>query len=164
MKITNRKLFMRYALPCIATLVKRGSVSQERADNLIDKVKNNKPIPRNSEIIFKTALVNCISIAKKMNKKSIDKEVIRRYFLVEHSRIVESRYKEKGDFDPIGCKTYVGDVIYPGKELATVETSMGKLRYRKEFEPALAMGDRVIVHNDFIVEKTNEDIEKLVNE
>jgi hydrogenase expression/formation protein HypC len=104
----------------------------------------------------------CNSIAKKMKKSAIDKEVIRRYFLVEHARIVDLRHKVKKDFDPILCKTYIGKVIEVEKNNAKVETAIGKLKCRTDFVPDIKIGDRVVVHYNFIVEKTNEDIEKLV--
>jgi hydrogenase maturation factor len=162
MEITDRELFFKYALPCATTLVKRGVVTQDYVNQLIELVYKNKPIPKDTEEIFKVAMAMCNSIAAKMKKDSIDKEVIRRYFLVEHARIVDLRYKIKKDFDPVLCKTYKGEVIAVGKHDAVVETKLGKLKCRTDFTPYISVGDRVVVHNKFIVEKINEDIEKLM--
>ena len=56
MKIEDRNLFLKYALPCIHTLVKRGTVSKNYADNLLENVSNNKTIPKGSEDIFNKEL------------------------------------------------------------------------------------------------------------
>jgi hypothetical protein len=161
MKIDDRRLFLKYALPCIATLVKRGAVSKKYSDNILNAVVKNKSIPRNSEGIFKTAMYSCNKLARKMKKKSIDDDVIRKYFLVEHSRVVDSRFREKRDFDPVMCKTYIGKVVKIGKGHAEVRTILGKFNYRADFTPKVKINDTVVVHNNFIVEKTKKNIEKM---
>lgn len=162
MEIADRELFLKYALPCANTLVKRGAVTQDLVDQLIAAVSEHKTIPEGSEKIFKVALPICELMARKMKKDRIDVEVIRKYFLLEHSRIVDLRHKAMKDFDPMMCKTHMGKVIDVRKDVAIVETKIGKLNCRIDFAPDVRIGERVVVHNKFIVEKINEDIEKLI--
>ena len=76
----SRLLFMKYALPCAGTLVKRGSVTKEYINRLIEAVKNNAVIPKNAEKIFKVAFSACSLIAIDTGKKEIGEKIIRKYY------------------------------------------------------------------------------------
>jgi hypothetical protein len=108
MRVSDRRLFLRYALPCAETLVKRGDVKKAFVDGLILAVSSGRPIPKGAESMFKTAISNCEGAARRMGRKTIGRDVIRVYFLVDHRKAVEKRFKEKGDFDPLMCNTYIG--------------------------------------------------------
>lgn len=146
----SRVLFMKYALPCARTLVKRNQVTQEEVDALIELVKKGV-VPDGTEKIFKVALAACSLLALDANKRVIDEAVIRKYFLKKHSDMIEKRYEEKGDFDPVACQTRLGSVesVSPGKAL--VVNSAGKKDYRTDFVD-VHEHDRVVTHWDFIVE------------
>lgn len=152
----SRLLFMKYALPCAGTLVKRGDVKQEYADMLMDAVKNGKRIPEGAERIFKVALAACSLLAGDSGKKSIDEDVIRRYFLFGHDEVIGRRYEEMGDFDPQACRVTAGVVESAGRGFAVVRTLGGRKRYRADYCNA-RKGDTVVTHWDFIVEKTDRE-------
>ena len=156
MEIEDRLLFLKYALPCAGTLVKRGIVSQEHVDNLIELVSKGKLPEDNAENIFKVANAMCSVIAMRMGKKKVDSEVIRRYFLREHDKVVEERFEQMRDFNPDDCKTHSGSVVGVRGGFATVETSLGRKGYRDDFVKDLKEGDKVVVHYGFIVEKLSE--------
>ena len=122
----DRLLFLRYALPCAGTLVNRGKVSQRYVDQAVRLVSQNKAPRAKVEGIFKIANAMCGSIAKRMRKRNVDSKVIRQYFLLEHSDVVEDRYKLMGDFDPESCKTYPGTVTDLKNGKAVVKTSLGR--------------------------------------
>ena len=151
MKEKDRMLFMKYALPCAGTLVKRRSITQEKWDELIAIVKNGDRIPEGSEKIFKVAFAACSLIALDKNK-DIDEEVIRQYYLFEHDKMIDKRYGEMGDFDPDQCRIRAGVVKSSREGFAVVENSTGTRRYRTDY-CTVAKGDLVTTHWNFIVEK-----------
>jgi hypothetical protein len=153
MKVKDRILFLKYALPCAGTLVKRGKVSQEHIDKIIEQISNNQVPKEEVEKKFKVAFAMCSNLAKEMKKDSINEEVIRRYFISEHDKTVDERFKLMGDFDPVACKTRIGKVLEVDKEFAVVETSLGKKKYKTVFTKDIKKEDNVIVHFDFVVEK-----------
>lgn len=164
MRISDRLLFLRYALPCASTLVKRGAVNQQHIDDLILMVSNNRVPKENVEKMFKVANVMCGNIAKRMGKSSVDTNVIRRYFLLEHSKVVDDRYQLMRDFNPIDCKTYAGKVISIANGGAIVDTSLGKKRYKTVFAKGVKENDKVAVHYDYIIEKISDYTAKKMRE
>ena len=162
MRIDDRLLFLRYALPCAGTLVKRGTVTQEHVDNLIKLVSEDRLPEEGAESIFKVANAMCTVIALRMGKKTIDAEVIRQYFLLEHSKVVDDRFELMGDFNPVDCKTYAGKVISRGVGSAVVETVLGRKVYKTNFADNAKPSDDVVVHYDYVVEKLDrETVEKM---
>jgi hypothetical protein len=152
-KIEDRLLFLKYALPCASTLVKRGVVTQERVDGMIALVSEGKLPEDGAERIFRVANAMCESIARRMGKGAVDAEVIRTYFLLEHSKVVDERFESMKDFNPVACKTYAGRVIEAADGLAMVETVLGKQQYKTLFAKDVKKNDDVAVHFDFVVEK-----------
>jgi hydrogenase maturation factor len=164
MKITDRVLFLKYALPCASTLIKRGDASQHYIDNLVDLVSNGRVPKEDAEQMFKIANAMCNSVATRMKRNSIDTEVIRQYFLMEHSKVVDDRFELMGDFDPVDCKTYAGKVLEVHNGSAVVETALGQRKYRTIFVKSVKKDDNVAVHFDFIVEKITNDTANKMNE
>jgi len=106
----------------------------------------------------------CFNIAEKMKKDSVDSEVIRQYFLFEHDKVVDDRFKLMGDFNPIDCKTYAGKVLSVHDKYAIVETPLGKRKYKTVFAKDVKKNDYVVVHFDYIVEKISSKIAEKMNE
>jgi hydrogenase maturation factor len=155
-----RLVFLRYALPCSETLVKRGVISQSYRRRLMKAIFLNKKIPENSEKIFKVANLMCEKIAKRFGKKSIDKNIVRKYFLFNHDKIVDRRYKIFRDFDPLICRLYSGKVINMKNGKAVVQTIIGRKKYKMYPFQNLKKGDSVVVHRDIVIEKINESLAK----
>jgi hydrogenase maturation factor len=153
----SRLLFMKYALPCAGTLVKRGNITQEFVDNLIETVKNSEPLPKNSEKIFKVAFSACSLIALDQKGKMIDADTIHQYYLFEHDVVIDKRYEEMGDFDPDACRIRAGVVQAVGNGFAVVANSAGKRKYRADY-CTVKEGDTVVTHWNFVVEKINQKI------
>jgi hydrogenase maturation factor len=156
----SRLLFLMYALPCSETLVKRGVISQSYRRRLMKAIFLNKKIPENSEKIFKVANLMCEKIARKLGKKSIDENIVRKYFLFEHDKIVDKRYKIFRDFDPLACRLYSGKVINIKNRKATVQTIVRRKKYGMYPFQNLKTGDYVVVHRNIIIEKINESLAK----
>jgi hypothetical protein len=153
MKVTDKKLFMRYAIPCADTLVERGNITQGRLDDLIRKMVSGLEFTGDDISIFKVAKAHCTMIAKRNGKKEIDAEVIEEYFLGKHDKVVDERYEQMRDFDPERCRIYTGKVLLVKDGKATVETPKGRSEFRADFLPDVMKGDSVIVHRDFIVKR-----------
>jgi hypothetical protein len=149
----DRLLFLRYALPCAGTLVKRGKVTSEYIEGLVEQVSRNSAPKEDAEAMFKVANTMCDIVAERMGKQSTDAEVIRRYFLFEHSKVVDDRFELMRDFDPVDCRTYAGTVVKADGGSAVVETILGQRKYRTPFVKDLRAGDAVVVHFDFVVER-----------
>lgn len=164
MRVVERMLFLRYALPCASTFVTRGVISQGYLDNLVKQVSENRLPDENVEDLFKVARAMCTAIAKRMAKDVVDAEVIRQYFLLEHGPVVDERYELMGDFDPVGCKTRAGRVMEVNGAFAQVETSLGRQKYRTDFCRGLAKGDTVSTHYDFIVERISPELAARMNQ
>ena len=157
----SRALFMKYALPCAGTLVKRGIITQETLDNLLHIVKNNKEIPEGAEKIPAVAFAACSLIAMDKGKKEIDEAVIHDYFLFNHDDMIDKRYEEMGDFDPVACRTRVGSVLSTELEKASVLTDLGPKDFRTDFCD-VHENDNVVTHWDFIVEKIDRELAEKV--
>ncbi len=158
MNISDRILFLKYALPCAGTLVKRGSVSQEEWDDSIRNLSNGHAKP-GAENTFKVATAFCTLMAKDAGESEISENTIRRYFLSEHDTVVDRRAEEMGDFLPDDCRIYAGKVADVAENRAIVETQRGKLEYRTDF-CKVREGDTVVVHWDFVVEHVDLDTAK----
>ena len=148
-----RALFMKYALPCAGTLVKRGTVKGSEARDLMEKASSGIEMPKGSEKIFKTALRECEKIARKSGKASIGTESVRKYFFFGHDDAVRKRYKKFRDFDPASCAVYPGKVKSAGDGKAVVETPMKASEFSTRLCPEIKKGDWVSVHRNFIAEK-----------
>jgi hydrogenase maturation factor len=160
MQIKNKRLFFCYALPCAQTFVKRNQLKQEELDKIIEDFSKGKLPKDGFEDTFKVAMSMLKILALKLGKSDIDEQVMRQYYLVEHDKVVDQRYEEVGDFDPFACKIRIGEVLTIKGNKATVKTEFGMKDYRIDFVKNLKIGDQVIVHYDFIVEKLTEDIKK----
>ena len=160
MEIEDRALFLKYALPCAGTLVKRGVVSQAHVDHLVALVSEGHVPVEKEEEMFKVANAMCKHIAERMGKPKIDSEVIREYFLLEHSKVVDERYELMRDFNPVDCRTYAGVVLKIEEGHATVRTNLGERVYRTTFARDLKENDKVAVHFDFVIEKISNQTAK----
>ena len=159
-KIKNRHLFFKYAAPCAETLVHRGHKSQEFVDNVIENISKNKEIENKCEENFKVAYAMCRLIAKKKNKKIIDDEVLREYYLFNHDEMVDKRFEQMGDFDPTECRIYSGEVMSVSENNALIKTILGTKKYKIDYAKDLKIKDFVTVHRKFVVEKISKTLAK----
>ena len=158
MEISNRILFFKYALPCAETLIKRGDLSQEEFVKMLAKVSRGEEPEKNSENVFKVAMAHLKFVSMQKKKNEIDEDSIREYFLFGHDEAVDERFEKMGDFDQEKCRTYPGIVkeVKDGKTL--VETPLGTEYYKNDFAKDLKIGEFVVVHRDFVVEKISKSL------
>lgn len=164
MKITDRSLFLRYAIPCGHVLVKRGDLKQETLDSVKERLLRGEGVREDLEALFPIAVRMCKLLAQKSGKGAIDPEVIRDYFWREHAKAVEWRAEIYPDLPKEECLTFPARVLEPGKN-PLVETPLGKKRAKADFVSQVKKDDWVIVHYDYIVEKIPwEQAERLLAE
>ena len=155
LEMTDRLLFLRYAVPCAGTLVQRGTMEQQAWDELIAAVHAGNA-PPDAEKLFKVAYAACSLLALDGGKKAIDSPLIRYYFRAGHDAVIDARYAEMQDFDPEACRVWAGAVtrVAPGK--AWVLLPHEERECRTDFVPAAKPGDWVVVHWGFMVEPVTE--------
>ncbi len=162
--IKNRQLFFKYAVPCAETLVHRGQKTQKFVDDLVEDISKNKEIESDCEENFKVAYAMCKLLAKRKNKKEIDDEIIREYYLFNHDEMVDKRFEQMGDFDPTECRIYSGQVIDISGNIASVKTILGTKKYRIDYNKDMKRGDFVTVHRKFVVEKISKELAEKLHE
>lgn len=165
MKIEDRLLFLKYALPCAGWYVYIGQLKQERLDELVKLVSENRVPEEDVESIFKVAKFFCILDAHEKGKDAVDSDSIRNYFQFRHNKHVEEAEAEAKDGKPqIDSRTYAGEIVQVEEGSARVRTLFGEKKYKTAFEKDARKGDLVVVHYDYIVEKIPEDTAKRMNE
>ncbi|MBU0530072.1 MAG: HypC/HybG/HupF family hydrogenase formation chaperone [Candidatus Aenigmatarchaeota archaeon] len=154
MQIINKILFLKYAIPCSSTLVKRGWITQERVDRMYELLKKGE-VEERLEDIYLVATSGCKLIALKSGRDITD-DVIREYFLDSHDEVIDKRFKEMGDFDPEECRTHPAKVLSVEKEVEVL-TPKGVRKITNTFEHDLRPGDYVVIHYDFIIERLSKE-------
>ncbi len=160
--VTDRLLFLKYAVPCAGTLVQRGTITQEQWDRLIAAVAAGQA-PAGAERIFKVALAACSLLALDSGKPAIDAAVVRQYFRAGHDAVIDARYQEMGDFDPEACRVWAGTVERISGRSAIVRLPQGMRECRADFLPDARAGEWVVVHWDFLVEQATEQEAQAIN-
>lgn len=159
LKVSDKGLFLRYAVPCGSVLVGRGTISQEFLDEMKTKVVNNEEIDDKYVQFYKVALFFLTKIAKSLGKQVIDKEVIHKYYFEEHDEVVTARSKVKTDVNERLCKVKPGKILkINGK--ATVETPLGEFEVKLDFIPEAKVGDHITVHYNYGCEIISETLAK----
>ncbi len=151
--IENKELFLRYAVPCGEVLVKRGELKKEFLQTLHDSVIYRQDIDLPVEKFFPVASRMCSILARRMGKRTIDDEVIRKYFLIEHEKAILWRRQIKPDINVKECRVYPGRVIKVYSDNALVKTPLGEVMLRTDFVKNLKPGDWITKHYDYITEK-----------
>jgi len=159
LKVSDKGLFLRYAIPCGSVLVRRGTVSQELLDEMKTKVVNNEQINDKYTEVYKVALFFLTKIARGLGKKVIDKEVIHKYYFKEHDEVVTARSKVKTDVNEQLCRVKPGKILKING-IATVETPLGEFEVKLDFIPEAKIGDFITVHYDYGCEIISETLAK----
>jgi hypothetical protein len=154
--ITDRELFLRYAIPCGRVLVRRGDLKGEVLGRLNEAVKHGQDIDEPIEDVFKVASRMCTILAKRMGKNEIDSEVIRRYFLLEHDKAIAWRKQVKPDINAEECSVKPGKVLKVDDNNILVSTKLGEKLCRADFAQGLQRNDWVSVHYDYVDEKLSK--------
>jgi drug/metabolite transporter (DMT)-like permease len=155
-EIKDLQLFLRYALPCADTLVKRGWVARDVVDVELEHAALTGEKPEtDARDVFPVAYARCSLTARRMGKPSIDAEVIRTYFWGQHDEAIEERHKEMGDFDEEECRVLMGKVVNTSP--VTVRTPDGEKECRNPYNIDLSVGDHAVIHYSRVVERLSKE-------
>ena len=134
MELSDRTLFLKYALPCGINLVKWGRISQDELDRGFNM----------DEKAYKVGLFMCELAAKKLGRASIDRDAIRQYFWFDHDEAVRSHVLVHKDILPDLC------IVYPAEYLGNglVRLPVGERKVNISFTPNIKKGDYATVHYD----------------
>ncbi|HLC98975.1 MAG TPA: hypothetical protein VJC00_03145 [Candidatus Nanoarchaeia archaeon] len=149
--------FFRYAWPCTEMLLIRKKISEVRYKELKFSAESNiTPSRKILEDTYKTA----ISQLKKISSDYWHIPVIRKYFLEEHNRFIDSGEPEIAKCTPAQrelCKVYtgvVGEVKKAGDyDVVIVRYGKSERRCINLYGLELKKGDAVTVHYNFVIEK-----------
>ncbi|MBI2675271.1 MAG: hypothetical protein HYX24_02340 [Candidatus Aenigmarchaeota archaeon] len=162
-EIADKRLFLRYAIPCTSTLVKRGTVKKELVNELLDYALRKREMQTDIRETFPVAYLACRKIAQNRGKGEIGPEEIREYFWNLHDDVIERRFEEKRDFDKDDCRIWAGKVLRLLEDnRAEVLTQRRERIFRNAFEPHLKKDDYVVTHYDFITEKVSRENAKAI--
>lgn len=152
----NKRLFLRYALPCAEELIKRKEVTKEYIEEIKYCLKNNKKVKEKYLKTFKIAYSYCKEIGKKIKRKAMDEEVIRRYFWFEHDKIVDIMGSK------LECKILPGKIEKINGKKAIVITPIGKKLCSLEFAKGVKENSFVTLHYNYVVERISEKNAKIL--
>jgi hypothetical protein len=171
----DRVLFWKYAVVCVVDLVHQGKVEQAKFDSMMQQVSGGKIPAEDVNEMFSTAIPECTNIARLMKKRSIDDEVIRTYFLLLHTPVVDRGcdllLRHAKDTESlayyadlrVACKVYTGKVLSADGNSALVRTVLGDLPYSADFYE-VHEGDDVAVHFKHVVDVLPKEWVKKVRE
>ena len=149
--IADKELFLKYAIPCGRVLVERGTLDSKVLERLHRNVTYERDIRERVEECFPVASKMTSIIARRMGKDSVDAEVIRKYFLLEHKKAVDWRARLFPDIRKEECIVYPARVLEAGNKIV-VNTPVGERAVRDDFVKGLKRNDWVTVHYDFVGE------------
>ena len=152
LKFLDKRLFLRYAIPCLEVKVERGEMSEEEFKEIVKKFTEGRIL--SDEEIAKLFPVAIFYIKKMVEKGRdeviIDKKVIDRYFLDEHVKVLE-KYPQK---NRERCYVLPGRVIEVIGDEAVVETPFGRKKIslkliKDEMKNQDLIGKCLAVHYSF---------------
>ncbi len=154
--MSNKELFLRYAIPCGEVLVKRGDLNREVLKKLDERTRDGKDTKLPVEKYFPVAGKMCEILASRAGKSRIDEEDIRRYFLREHDKAIRWRRLFFKDVNLKECLVKPGRVMKAG-EKTVLNTPLGRRVLEKNFEPEIRRNDWVSFHYDHICERLSSE-------
>jgi len=156
-QISPEQYFLKYSFPCSYTLVEMGQIDEKKFEELKENTLKNKAMDRDELMrIYPAAFRRIKEVAEQMNKNIWDLDVIRKYFLEEHNKYIDAKdgnYKKFPQSFRDFCKVYKGKVIYKEKNMLTVQYGEKQRNVLSELLPNAKVGDTVIIHQGFAVEK-----------
>ena len=154
---TAESYFLKYAWPCTFIIRLRGKVDAATFSLLEKSALEGRPVERAVlERVYHKAMARMREVARKMGKNDVwDKEIVREYFVNRHNGMIaeDEAYQEAPASLREMCKTVKAKIAdaRPGFFVVVVE---GKPRTVSDiFVPDARIGDSVIVHYGYAIEK-----------
>ena len=160
-KFKDKRLFLNYAMPCIAERVRRGEFTEEEFLKYCEDLAEGKEVSdEEMHKLFPVAMNFIPESAKKLDKIkddeiAVDRDVIRQYFWHDHDSVVKSRMNpERQDY----CLILPGKVKEVHGKEGLVETPKGERQVSLAFlKDKDIVGKHVIIHYYHACEIISED-------
>ena len=160
-KFKDKRLFLNYAMPCIAERVRRGEFTEEEFLKYCEDLAEGKEVSDEEMYnLFPVAMNFIPESAKKLNKikddeVTVDKDVIRQYFWHDHDSVVKSRMNpERQDY----CLILPGKVKEVHGKEGLVETPKGERQISLAFlKEKNLLNKHVAIHYYHACEVISED-------
>ncbi|MBN3037692.1 MAG: hypothetical protein JW834_04580 [Candidatus Diapherotrites archaeon] len=153
MEIRDRKLFLSYAIPCLAARVRRGELSASEQGSIEREFLERGDISSRVENLFPVALKMLELEARNLGKPHIDSDVIRSYFSKSHADHVRRQMEVQPDLDPRECVCHTVTIVDVHHAEYTVEGPVGRVRVSKWTVPEAKRGDKLRIHYTKAVER-----------
>ena len=160
-QLTVEQLFLRYAVPCAFIICQRGEISEDQRLRLEEAALGKVKIERKEiEKVFWRAFNRIDELAHKMKKERWHLLVIREYFLQYHNQLIDQKkdsYAKAPRTLRELCKVEKARIKEKKGEYYLVELADGRKRaVTCSFVPDAQVGDAVIVHYGYAVERAGE--------
>jgi len=148
--------FLKYAYPCAFIAQQRGEIDEKQMEELENAAVNEIALPREKlEKIFFRAFRRIETIAKELGKDRWDMDVLKEYFLVRHSGMVEDSFELGKDIPRTLkelCKIHIGEVVEKKNDVLKVRFNDKTRNVLGILVPNAKVGDRVTLHYGYAVE------------
>jgi len=156
-EMSPERYFLMYAYPCSFVLVDLGKITEAKRKELEKKLLKNEPISKQElEKIFASAFRRLKQIAKETERDYWDFSVLRKYWLEEHNRFIDSGDGEYGratsSFREL-CKVHKAEVLTKEENILTVQYDHTKRKVFATLVPETKKGDKITVHLAFAIER-----------
>jgi hypothetical protein len=151
--------FFAYAFPCLYNLKKLGKISSQRYNFILKNFEKGE-IPTREELedIFSAAFRRLKLIAKEKNKNYWDREIIVNYWRKDHNKFIEKKdgiYALTPEKFNEFCKVYEARVLFVDDKIITVKYNDNIRNVLSFLCQDIKIGDKVIVHLNYAIEKIN---------
>lgn len=163
MNETPEAVFFRYSADCAYQLFNLGRITKQQYDAVRDYRKNRKVPDRDFlEAAYPTAIERIKKLAQAMGKNYWDVEVIRKYFLEEHNKVIdrgEGYYATAPSSVRELCKFRIGTVkAKSNRGINIYRVDFGDIEEDivGEYVPNANIGDRIRTHWKTAIELVDE--------
>jgi hydrogenase maturation factor len=156
-RLLNKKLFLKYAMPCLMEKLRRGEISEEEFTQLMkDFEKGEMPSIEKITELFSTAIPKILALGVDKKKfegteVQVDTELVRDYFWDEHIPVVMNKKLKKSE-----CLVLPARVLKVNGDKAVVLTPLGEKEVKTAYLEKVKENDLLAVHYNYACEKINE--------
>ena len=161
-KLLNKKMFLKYAMPCLMEQLRQGKISLDEFLQLMKNFEKGLDLSEQQILeLFNKAVSRIIALGidkRKFRKGEvlIDSELIRDYFWFEHITVVLTK---KNRLLKDYCLVLPGKIIqFNEKEkIALVKTPFGERKVKTVYlKERLDKNDFLVIHYNYACEKISE--------
>ncbi len=155
------RYFLRYSFACAHVLLEQKRITDKEYNELENCVNKDHPMSRERlEHLFPAAFRRIKQVAKDMGKDCWNRDVMKRYFRIEHNKYIDmgdGMYGRMGDIFKDMCKVHEATIKEKiekkGKEFYKVTYDHKERIVLANLLPDTKIGDKITIHHFYAVEK-----------